>query len=269
MNNHSHHHAVTGPNLELFGLGILLLAIISYWNAAARLKNWPMHRSILWTLGACCIAISTIGPLANAAHNDFSFHMLTHLLLGMLAPLFIALSAPMTFILRSLPVKWARRISYLLKSVPSRILINPVIASLLNIGGLWVLYTTDLFANMHEHPLLYVLIHVHVFIAGFLFTISIISIDPAPHPTSFIYRAIVLVSALASHSILAKYIYAHPPSGVSTTEAEVGGMLMYYGGDLIDGVLIFVFCYQWFRMTRPRFNDTIFKETRETIKARS
>ena len=66
------------------------------------------------------------------------------------------------------------------------------------------------------------------------------------------FRAIVLVCSLAGHSILSKYLYAHPPIGVSSADAETGAMLMYYGGDLIDLGLILIFCYQWYKATRPR-----------------
>jgi putative membrane protein len=102
--------------------------------------------------------------------------------------------------------------------------------------------------NIHLH----MLIHIHVFFAGYLFTVSMIYIDPIPHRTSYVYRAIVMVIALAAHGILSKYIYAQPPYGVPAAQAETGGMLMYYGGDAIDLVLICVFCFQWFRATRPR-----------------
>lgn len=101
--------------------------------------------------------------------------------------------------------------------------------------------------------LLYVIVHFHVFLAGYMFTISMIYVDPIPHRFSFLYRAIVLMIALAGHSVLAKYIYAHPPAGVQVEQVELGAMLMYYGGDAIDVVLIFILCRQWFHATRPQF----------------
>src|SRR5690606_5614714 len=92
----------------------------------------------------------------------------------------------------------------------------------------------------------------HIFLAGYVFTASMIYIDPIPHRFSFLFRAIVFIVALAGHQVLSKYIYAFPPNGVTRTEAEAGGMLMYYGGDAIDLVIIFVLCYQWYCKTRPR-----------------
>jgi putative membrane protein len=161
-------------------------------------------------------------------------------------------TAPMTLVLRILNVTLARRLSRVLKSWPVRILCDPIVASFLNVGGLRILYTTDLYAAMQQNILLHVLIHKHVFIAGYLFTVSMIYIDPTPHRSSFVYRAIVLVIALAGHSILSKYIHAQPPNSVPAAQAEIGGMLMYYGGDAIDVIIIFILCVQWYRATRPR-----------------
>ncbi|MBT2214979.1 cytochrome c oxidase assembly protein [Virgibacillus dakarensis] len=255
-NNHDYH-----SNGLLFDLIIAILFIVMlviYIGTAIassnrnRLRKWPLHRYVFWVIGLLCAAVSVVGPLANHAHVDFKAHMIGHLLLGMLAPLLLALAAPMTLLLRTLKVPAARRLSRLLKSYPVRILNHPIIASILNIGGLWLLYTTDLYILMQQNIFLHLVVHLHVFLAGYLFTVSMIYIDPIPHRFSFIYRSVVLVIALAGHSILSKHIYAEPPNGVSTAQAESGGMLMYYGGDAIDIILITILCLQWFRATRPR-----------------
>ncbi|MBN3527009.1 cytochrome c oxidase assembly protein [Paenibacillus apiarius] len=245
-----------GFPFELTLAFLFMLLIVSYMVAAVltsrRHKPWPLRRSALWIIGVLCAAAAIIGPLANDASIDFTAHMVTHLLLGMLAPLLMVLAAPVTLLLRTLSVNAARRLSRLLKSLPVRIVSDPVAASILNVGGLWILYTTGLYAAMHHNILLHAFVHVHVFLSGYLFTVSMIYIDPAPHRSSFVYRAIVLVMALAGHGILSKRIYAQPPAGVPAAEAEIGGILMYYGGDAIDLVLIFILCYQWFRAARPR-----------------
>ncbi|HEK9099540.1 cytochrome c oxidase assembly protein [Bacillus pfraonensis] len=255
MNNNHLHHEIW--NLMDFLLLVLIVIILMIYIIATVLSNrhhkrWPLYRNVFWILGVICLGIAVVGPLAHRAHIDFTVHMLSHLLLGMLAPIFMALAAPMTLFLRTLNVKTARRLSFVLKSRPLQTLSNPIVTTLLNLGGLWILYTTNLYSMMHQNILLHLFIHLHVFIAGYLFTISIIYIDPVPHRYSYMYRAIVLIVALASHGILSKYIYAHPPTGVVTAQAEIGGMLMYYGGDLIDIILIFILCLQWFRANKPR-----------------
>ena len=64
-------------------------------------------------------------------------------------------------------------------------------------------------------------------------------------------RCTALVAFLAAHGILAKHLYAHPPAGVVAGSAESAAMLMYYGGDLIDLVLLVMLGRQWYAATRP------------------
>ena len=179
-------------------------------------------------------------------HRDFIGHMLGHLLFGMLAPLLIVLSAPMSLLLRSIPTQKARRLTSLLKSKPIQLFTDPLVVSLLHIGGLWLLYCTQLFSLMQQNQLLYLLVHIHIFWAGYLFTTVMLQHEPIHH-RSFFYRGFILILAIGAHSILAKYIYAFPPMGVNQSEAELGGQLMYYGGDMIDSFLMLNLFYQWYR----------------------
>ncbi|ULM97958.1 cytochrome c oxidase assembly protein [Peribacillus frigoritolerans] len=252
-NGHIHNN---GTVFEPILLMLLMLGLVIYIAACIisnrRYKKWPLYRTFFWILGTLCAASAIIGPIANRAHMDFTAHMVGHLLLGMIAPILLVLSAPITLALRSLDVQSARRLSKVLKSWPLRFLSNPITASALNIGGLWILYTTGLYGLMHQNALLHALVHFHVFIAGYLFTASMIYMDPAPHRFSFMFRAIVFTISLAGHDILSKYIFVHPPSGVTKEQAENGGMFMYYAGDAIDVALICILCYQWFKATRSK-----------------
>ena len=255
---HTHHEVasthtseLTVPLLFLFSV-LILLYIVAVVITNRQYKKWPHYRVVSWCIGMLLAAITVVGPLAERAHTDFTIHMLAHLLLGMLAPLLIVLSAPITLLLRTLSTRMARGVTKLLRSWPSRFITDPVVATMLNVGGLWLLYTTNLFALMHENNFVYVMVHVHIFLAGYVFTVSMIYIDPVYHRKSFIYRAVVLVIALAGHGILAKYLFATPPTGVPIDQAEQGSMLMYYGGDFVDAIIIFILCLQWYKGARPR-----------------
>lgn len=238
---------------QLILVAPFVLAFIFYFIAVhasnQKKKQWPFYRILLWIMGVVFASLSVIGPIADRSHADFSAHMVGHVLLGMLAPLLMALGAPMTLLLRALPVRLARYLTRFLRNGLVNVLHHPIFTSILNVGGLWLLYTTELFPMMHENVVLYIFIHLHIFLAGYLFTISIIYIDPIPFQKSFVYMSLVLLAALAAHSILSKYIYAHPPGNVLTTQAKSGGMIMYYGGDAIEVGLVCILCYQWFRST--------------------
>ncbi|WP_054957960.1 cytochrome c oxidase assembly protein [Paenibacillus dakarensis] len=260
MTNHDMNHMQSDSTLLFPSLlvPILITAAASalYVYAAQysnqRFRKWPFYRYVCFIFGVLCSVSAISGPLAHWSHADFRAHMLGHLLLGMLGPLLIVLSSPVTLALRTLPVRGARVITRLLKSTPVRWLSHPVTASVLNIGGLWLIYRTDLYSAMQQSLVLHTLVHFHVFAAGYLFTASMIYTDPAPHRTSYALRAVTMICAFAGHGILSKLIYAEPPEGISQPLGEAGALLMYYGGDLIDMVLIFIFCLQWYRSTRYR-----------------
>ncbi|AGL18992.1 hypothetical protein L083_5482 [Actinoplanes sp. N902-109] len=213
---------------------------------------WPPGRTASWCAGLTAIGLALRGPLATAAHHDFTAHMATHLLLGMAAPVLLVLAAPVTLTLRALPVRHARTVSRVLRSRPVRFASHPVTAAVLDAGGLWLLYRSALFPAMLERPWLHALIQLHVVVAGYLFTAAMVGVDPAPHRPGRPLRAATLVVFLAAHGILAKVLYGHPPPGVPAGPARTGAELMYYGGDLLDLVLIAVFCAQWYAATDPR-----------------
>ncbi|PET76168.1 hypothetical protein CN514_03190 [Bacillus sp. AFS001701] len=236
-------------SFDLLIILLILLFIVGYLVAAIKHKKkpWPKFRSILWITGFVCILVSVIGPIAKLSHHLFVFHMIMHLLLGMLAPFFIALSRPITLLLTSLKTQHARRVTRILRSAPVGLLTHPITTMLLNIGGLWVLYTSTVFNLIHESTFLLNLVHIHLFFSGFLFTTSIIAIEPFPHKFSFLFRSSIMIIALAGHDILSKLLFSNPLDSFGFDDVQLGAVLMYYGGDLVDLLLITVLCYFWYK----------------------
>src|SRR5690606_37011367 len=67
--------------------------------------EWPVLRPVLFTIGMLLfIWISQGGP-AVYGMVVFSGHMVEHMLLVTVAPIFVALAAPITLALRALPVR--------------------------------------------------------------------------------------------------------------------------------------------------------------------
>jgi len=232
-----------------------VLALVFYlhaaWRERTRGRGWPLQRMLLWTGGVACAAAGFIGPLAQLAHTGFAAHMAAHLSVGMAAPLLLVPAAPVTLALRSMALVPARRLSRLLKSRPARFVSHPGPATVLNVGSLWLVYATPAGGALLATELLHPLLLVHFLLAGYLFTASLIGKDPAPHRPGFGTRAVCLAAALAGHSVLAKFVYAYPPAGVPTDQAQAGGMLMFYGGDAVDLVLLIVFGAQWYQCAAP------------------
>jgi putative membrane protein len=178
--------------------------------------------------------------LALPAH-DFTGHALQHLLVAMVAPLGLVLGAPVTLLLRTLPVRTARRLAHLLRSRPARTVAHPVTALLLSTGGLVVLYLTPLYAHLLADPALHQLITIHFVLSGGLFAWVVAGADPAPHRPSVPARLVLLGVAIAVHATLSQLLYAGAYVHIPATAADrqAGATLMYYGGDLVELLLAF------------------------------
>lgn len=265
-----HDHS-SGDGGSVFGQGILLLpfaaAALGYLAAAIGEQRtgrpWPWWRTSFWLLGLGTAAFVISGPALAPPDRPFTAHALGHVLIGMVAPLFLVLGAPVTLALRSFALLPARRLSRLLRSLPMRVLLNPVVAALLNVGGLWVLHLTPLYENTSD-SFLHLLLLAHFLATGFLFTAAILAVDPSPHRASVTVRLVVLGLSLAAHGILAKTVYAAAtgapgllaglvdPAGASPADLEIGAQVMFYGGDIVDLTLIALVLWGWYRAAGRR-----------------
>ncbi|MBN0039682.1 cytochrome c oxidase assembly protein [Cellulosimicrobium cellulans] len=255
MHPHDHVPAAGPPLLTVVAVVALAVGAAAYavgLRAARARSPWPARRTLCWYAGLACAGAATLGPLAEASRASFTAHMAGHVLLGMLAPLLLVLAAPVSLLLRALPAARARRVSAALRSPVAHVVGHPVVAALLDGGGLWLLYTTGLFHVAHGSAPVDVVVHAHVLLAGWLLTASLVGPDPHPSRASFRVRATVLVAFVAAHSVLAKWLYAHPPAGVSPADARAGAQLMYYAGDAVDVALMVLMVAGWYTASRPR-----------------
>jgi putative copper resistance protein D len=89
-------------------LGILILITALYIRGvvilAKRGDKWPVGRTISFALAVASADFATSGGLGAYAHFAFSYHMVAHMILGMVAPIGFVLSAPITLALRTLPI---------------------------------------------------------------------------------------------------------------------------------------------------------------------
>jgi putative membrane protein len=233
-----------------------LLAAAAYLSAAHRLRRrgdaWPRTRDASFTAGGLMVAWAVLGA---APGGPFTAHMTRHLVVGMAAPLLLVLARPLTLALRSLPAGRVRRGTLTIAHArPVRALLFPPTAALVDIGGLWLLYRTELFAATHHHPLPHAVTHAHVLAAGLLFTFTVCQLDPVRRRWSLAVRGGALLAVGAAHAALAKSLYAAPPPGTAFTAGDLhtGARLMYYGGDLVEIALAVTLAVQWYRTTRRR-----------------
>lgn len=245
----THDHGGEWGTLLVVGalLAVATVYLVLAGKRAREPRGWSGWRTASFIAGLALLALALIPALSPYPPGDFRSHMHQHLLIGMYAPLGLVLAAPVTLLLRSVPARHGRLVGRVLRSAPVHLIANPVTALILNIGGLAALYFTPLYAATTDSAFLHHLVHVHFFLAGYLFAWVIAGPDPAPHRPSVPARLVVLGVAIAAHAVLSQLIYAGLFIEVPAPVAQLrgGGELMYYGGDIAELLLAFALVTTW------------------------
>ena len=192
-------------------IGLLITAVALYVKGVVVLTRrgdkWPVGRTISFALGVSAIDFATSGGLGLYAQFSFSYHMIAHMILGMIAPIGIVLGAPITLALRTLPQarnKDERGVrGTLLAALHSKLAIfytNPIVALAFFDGSLFALYFTDLFASMMQSHIGHLFMNIHFILAGLLFFHVIIGIDPNPRRIPHLVRIVVVFTAMSIHA---------------------------------------------------------------------
>ncbi len=258
----------TQPTLDVVPLLTILALGGLYLYGVLRLRKngvaWPVGRTISFVgLGLGTLALALLSGLAAYDTALFGAHMLQHMLLTMVAPVFLALGAPVTLALRTLPLTWRKRLLSVLHSRLSRLLTFPLLAWVSFVATPFVLYLSGLYEQSLVHPLLHDALHVHFVLVGCLFFWPLLGLDPVPGRVGYGLRMLISVAALPFHAFLGVAIMSVDSTGagiiardyylqfLTVPEAiyqqKVGGGLLWASGDVVGLLFLFVMLYQWMR----------------------
>jgi putative membrane protein len=164
--------------LLLYGSGVIILR--------RRGIRWPINRSIFWLAGVASVLMVTATAVDGYGMDLFSVHMIQHMVLNMLSPVFLVLGAPVTLLLCALPVCSGRRgrirrgLLWLLHTKGMAILMHPGVTFVLFIMSLYGLYFTPAFdylmGNWWRHNLMLLLF----LLIGFIYFWGVLGVDPSP-----------------------------------------------------------------------------------------
>lgn len=91
---------------DWFWVAFISFAAFAYFWALIKVRHagghWPLARALSWFLGLFVLLYITCGALAVYSMVLFSVHMVEHMLLTMVCPIFLVLGAPVTLLLRAL-----------------------------------------------------------------------------------------------------------------------------------------------------------------------
>ena len=238
--------------------------------------HWPIGRTVAFCVGGMgAFYFATSSGLAAYDTTLLSAHMVQHMILSMLVPLTLALGAPVTLALRTLP---KRPRSWLLAVVHSRVakvLSFPPLTFLLYVISPWALYFSGWYEASLHSTFIHEAMHLHLVTVGALFFWPLVGVDPLPGRVGYPFRVLLTVLTLPFHAFLGVTIMGqntliggdwYPdlhdgPMGVwlpdPLTDQNLAGGILWGAGDLVGLAFFGVLFTQWVRssMAEARRED--------------
>jgi cytochrome c oxidase assembly factor CtaG len=183
----------------------------------------------------------------------------------MLVPLFLALGAPVTLMLRTLPARPRRWLLAVLHSRLATVLSFAPLTFLLFVISPWALYFTGWYDASLSSEFVHEAMHVHLVLVGCLFFWPLVGIDPVPGRVAYPFRVLLVVLTLPFHAFLGVTImgqqqliggtwYPSLHAGPMGTwlptpidDQHTAGGILWGSGDLIGLVVFVVLFVQWVR----------------------
>ena len=198
--------SANGVGLAVVGIGAALY-VRGILTMRRRGDRWPIGRTIAWFLGLVIIAWASFGGLGTYSHVLFSAHMVSHMMLSMVAPIFLILGAPMTLALRTLPgprqpgeIGPRQMLLSFLHSRFSRLVTHPLVGPALFIGSLYGLYFTGIFETLMRNHWGHSVMELHFLAVGALYYYVLVGIDPAPRKLQPLLRFGMLLVTIPFHA---------------------------------------------------------------------
>jgi cytochrome c oxidase assembly factor CtaG len=245
----------------------LLVAGALYGYGVYRLRrrgdHWPPGRTVAFVVGGLG-SIAAVTMTGIEAYDDtlLSVHMVQHMVLAMVGPIFLALGAPVTLALRTMQRRPKRTLLAFLHSRFIRVLTFPLVAFGIFIANPFALYFTGLYKVTLENDWLHELTHIHFIVTGCLFFWPLLGLDPLPNRWPYPGRALLMVLSVPFHTVLGLTImqdktllagdyYPSLHLGWSNpwSDQVTAGGILWAGGELISVTMLGILIIQWMRQS--------------------
>lgn len=256
----------TAWTFEPLPLLLIVLCDAVYLLGVRALRKRGDHWSALRTLSFCLLGlgsllVATCSSLATYDTVLLSMHMAQHMMLSMLVPVFLALGAPVTLALRTLPAGGRRMLLALLHSRVAAVLAFPPVAFTIFVVSPWALYFSGWYEATMRSPALHDLLHLHFVVIGCLFFWPLLGLDPVPGRVAYPFRMLTVFATLPFHAFLGISIMSmqaliardwyvsldrHWPPTIADDQA-LAGSILWASGDAVGLVFFGVLFAQWVR----------------------
>jgi cytochrome c oxidase assembly factor CtaG len=248
--------------LTVWAVGLYVGGVVTLRRRGDR---WPWGRTVAFGVGMAAFALATMSGLAAYDTTLLSVHMVQHMVLSMIVPLALALAAPVTLALRTLPRPPRQWLLTVLHSRAAKVLSFPPLTLTLYVVSPWALYFSGWYRASLESPYVHEMMHVHLVVVGALFFWPLMGIDPVPGRVGHVFRVLLVFLTLPFHAFLGVTImgqqsliggdwYPSLHDGPMGTwlpdpydDQNLAGGILWGSGDLIGLAFFAVLFAQWVR----------------------
>lgn len=198
---------LTAWTFEPVPLLMILLSAGLYLYGVHKLRKrgdkWPVTRTIYFcVLGLGTMSVALFSFLGTYDTVMFWLHMVQHMLLNMIAPVFLVAGAPVTLMLRTLPKRPRRWLLAFLHSMLSKILLFPPLTTFLMIASPFALYMTGWYDLTLRNDLAHDTLHIYMVVVGTLFFFPLLGVDPVPIKMPYPIRILLFFLTMPFHAFL-------------------------------------------------------------------
>ena len=204
---------IFGFQLEPLFLVACILAAAIYIAGVITLRQrgdrWPINRTVFWLLGISLVIWTTNAGISLYAQVSIGLHMVQHMTMAMLAPMFLVLGGPFTLALRALKPsttgRWGLRewIVWGLHSPAAKIVTNPFFVFAIFSLSMFALYFTPLMAWLMGSHIGHLGMQAHFIASGYLFAWIVMGVDPVPKPLPYLARFGLILIMVGVHAFFA------------------------------------------------------------------
>lgn len=249
--------------LPLIGLAVAAgLYLYGVHRLRQRGDTWSRWRTIVFVgPGLGSFLVATTSALAVYDTTLLWVHMVQHMVLGMVVPIFLALGAPVTLALRVLPRGGRSALQSVLHSRVAAVVTFPVVAGVLFVANPFALYLTGWYEATLRNPVLHDLNHLHFVALGCLWFWPVLGLDPMPGRVPYPMRLLAVFATMPFHAFLGVAIMSQStliagdfyrdlgrtwgPS--PARDQEIAGGLLWASGDLVALLVLAALFVQWSR----------------------
>ncbi|CAB4729930.1 unannotated protein [freshwater metagenome] len=243
------------PLWELFFALALLVKMGWYYKEEPSRLGVSKLRQTSFYLGMILALVLLAGPIAQAAINNFSIHMVQHIGLMMLISPLIVLGSPIKVMANSKNNFAKRVILSIGRNFLIRQLFRPEVGFLIFLGVLIATHFSPIADAGMTNPNIHQLELIAFLIGGFIYYYPVISGNPQPFQVSYATRVLSLFAMMLPETMTGFFLYSgnkllhDVPMQMSATkgiaEQHRGGAIMWAMGMLIDAIWISMAAYEW------------------------